>query len=164
VLVLVKEQKVALSPVHQDGPTSPNQVQMDKVAKQRPFLTKFSEGTRLVFFVRHFIVVTTMRSSPTTVNTFMSSTGKIPGLPTEQPPEIDIDEEGSPLNPEEGVLRSPKAAVPKEEVAGSCEDIFCETLTVDESPLMKLTEEERHEHLIKTQTLPGSTGTQASGR
>ncbi len=81
---------------------------------------------------------------------------KIRGLPTEQPPEVDVDEEGSPMNPEEGVLRSPKAAAPEKprqgqagvaEGAANCEDVFCETKTVDESPLMKMTQEQREQHL-----------------
>ena len=81
-------------------------------------------------------------------------------MPTEQPPEVDVDEEGSPLHPEEGVLRSPREAQgaqsrpePRKPAAvdlgeeAQCEDVFCETKTVDESPLMKLSPEDRERHL-----------------
>lgn len=77
---------------------------------------------------------------------------KVPGMPTEQSPEVDVDEEGTPLHPEEAVLRSPGEGPRKRqevrrgvatEEAATCEDVFCETKTVDESPLMKLSEEER---------------------
>ncbi len=69
-------------------------------------------------------------------------------MPTEMPPEVDVDEEGSPMQPEEGVLRSPVAK--KAEQAAQCEDVFCETKTVEESPLMKLSEQEREAQLKKT--------------
>ena len=77
----------------------------------------------------------------------------MPGMPTEQPPEVDVDEEGSPLNPEEGVLHFPVAEKQGKDaeapVAGKCEDVFCETMTVEESSLMQLSEAEREVQLKK---------------
>ena len=66
------------------------------------------------------------------------------GQPTEQHPEIDVDEESSPLDPEQGLIRpSPVETETKKTEPASCEDVFCETKTVDESSLMKLSQQDR---------------------